>query len=77
MCQSKLQHPPPGMPRAYDSFSLPGGREFDELNLPGDGAFDHHSYGVGNLIASLNCMLRVVLIPDGLLNHGRHDRDKL
>ena len=27
--KSKLQHPPPGIPRAFDVFSCPGGREFD------------------------------------------------
>ena len=36
-------------PRAFDPFSCPGGR-----------AFDHHSWGVGNLIASLNVILRVM-----------------
>ena len=38
---------PPGIPWAFDAFSCPGGREFD-----------HHSWGVGNLIASLDVMLR-------------------
>ena len=38
---------PSGIPRAFDAFSCPGGREFD-----------HHSWGVGNLIASLDVMLR-------------------
>ena len=42
---------PPGIPRAFDAFSCPWGR-----------AFDHHSYGVGNLIASLDFMLQVTLI---------------
>ena len=42
--KSKFQHPPP---RAFDAFSCLGGREFD-----------HHSQGVGNLIASLDVMLR-------------------
>ena len=45
--KSKLQHPPPGIRRAFDAFTCPGGREFD-----------HHSFGVGNLIASLDVMLR-------------------
>ena len=36
----------------------------------GGRAFDHHSQGVGNLITSLNFILRVVLIPCGLINHG-------
>ena len=47
------------MPGAFDAFSCRGGREFD-----------HHSKGVGNLIASLDVMLRVALIPRGLINHG-------
>ena len=38
---------PPGTPRTFDAFSCPGGREFD-----------HHSLGVGNLIASLDVLLR-------------------
>ena len=38
-----LNIPPPGIPRAFDVFSFPGGREFDELSLPGGGAFDHYS----------------------------------
>ena len=43
---------PPGIPRAFDAFSYPEGR-----------AFDHHSLGVGNLIVSLDLVLRVALIP--------------
>ena len=42
------------------------GREFDELILPWGRAFDHYSQGVGNLIVSLDFILRVALIP----NHG-------
>ena len=38
--------PPPGIPRAFDAFSCPGGREFDHLSLPGGGAFD--LYGPAN-----------------------------
>ena len=38
-----LPPPPPGIPRAFDVFSCPGGREFDELSLPLGGAFDHYS----------------------------------
>ena len=41
--KSKLKHHPPGIPRAFDVFSCPGGREFDELSLPGGGEFDHYS----------------------------------
>ena len=54
---------PLGIPQAFDVFSCPGGREFDELSLPRGGAFDHYSQGVGNLIANLDSMLRVMLIP--------------
>ena len=50
---------PPPPPRAFDAFSCPRGR-----------GFDHHSKGVGNLITSLDIMLRVALIPRGLINHG-------
>ena len=32
--------------------------------------------GVGKLIASLDFMLRVALIPRGLINHGRDGGDK-
>ena len=38
-----LNIPPPGIPRAFDVFSCPGGREFDKLSLPRGGAFDHYS----------------------------------
>ena len=37
------------------------------LVFPGR-AFDHYSLGVGNLIASLDFMLRVTLIPRGVIN---------
>ena len=69
--------PVPGIPGAFDTFSCLGGREFDELSPPGGRAFDHHSQRVGNLIASLDFMLRVTLIPCGLINYGREGRDKL
>ena len=53
--KSKLQHapPPPGIPRAFDTFAVPGRREFDYQSLPGGGEFDPHALGVGNL----NCTL--------------------
>ena len=35
--------PPPGIPRAFDTFAVPGRREFDYQSLP----------GVGNLIPML------------------------
>ena len=38
-----LNIPPPGIPRAFDVFSCPRGREFDELSFPGGGEFDHYS----------------------------------
>ena len=45
--KSKLQHPPPpppqGIPQAFDTFGVPGRREFDHQSLPG-------GQGVGNLI---------------------------
>ena len=45
--KSNLQHPPPpppqGIPQAFDTFGIPGRREFDYQSLPGD-------QGVGNLI---------------------------
>ena len=40
------------------------------ISLPGGRAFDHYSLGEGNLIVSLDFMLRVVLIPRGVINHG-------
>ena len=57
---------PPGISRAFDASSCPGGREFD-----------YHSYGVGNLTANLDFMLRVALILRGSINHGRDSGDKL
>ena len=57
---------PPGIPRAFDAFSCSVGR-----------AFDHHSLGVRNLIANIDVMLRVALIPRGLINHGGDGGDKL
>ena len=45
--------PPPGIPWAFDTFAVPGSREFDYQSLPGGGEFDPHALGVGNL----NCTL--------------------
>ena len=50
--KSKLQHPP-GISRAFDTFAVPGRREFDYQLPPGGGEFDPHALGVGNL----NCIL--------------------
>ena len=41
--------PPPGIPRAFDTFAVPGRRKFDYQSLPGGGEFDPHALGVGNL----------------------------
>ena len=54
--KSKLQHAPPGIPRAFDTFALPGRREFDYQSLPGGGEFDPHALGVGNLNCTLDFM---------------------
>ena len=49
--QIEAQHdpPPPGKPREFDTFAVPGRREFDYQSLPGGGEFDLHALGVGNL----------------------------
>ena len=58
--------PPPGIRRIF----LPG-RGGIWLTWSSRGrAFDHYSLGVGNLIACLDFMLRVALIPRGVINHG-------
>ena len=43
--KSKLQHAPPGIPRAFDTFAVPGRREFDHQSLPGGGEFDPTLWG--------------------------------
>ena len=48
--------PPPGIPRAFDTFAVPGRREFDHQSLPGGGEFDPHSLGMGNLNSTLDFM---------------------
>ena len=47
---------PPGIPRAFDTFAVPGRREFDYQSLPGGGEFDPHALRVGNLNCTLNFM---------------------
>ena len=42
-------HPPPVIRRAFDTFAVPGRREFAFQSLPGGGKFDPHALGVGNL----------------------------
>ena len=41
--------PPPRVPRVFDTFAVPGRREFDYQSLPGGGEFDPHVLGVGDL----------------------------
>ena len=48
--------PPPGIPRAFDTFAVPGRREFDYQCLPGGGEFDPYALGVGNLNCTLDFM---------------------
>ena len=43
--------PPPGIPRAFDTFAVAGRREFDYQSLQGGGEFDSRALGVGNLKA--------------------------
>ena len=53
----KLQHPPPpGIPRAFGTFAVPGRREFDYQSPPGGGEFDPHALGVRNLNCTLDSM---------------------
>ena len=52
------QYPPPGIPRAFDTFAAPGRREFNYQSLPGGGEFDPHALGGGRGGgANLNCTL--------------------
>ena len=48
--------PTPGIPRAFDTFAVPGRREFDYLSLPGGGEFDPNALGVGNLNCTFDFM---------------------
>ena len=44
------QYPPPphpGIPRALDTFAVPGRREFNYQSLPGGGEFDPYALGGG------------------------------
>ena len=54
--KSKLQHAPRGISRAFDTFAVPGWREFDYQTLPGGGEFDPHALGMGNLNCTLDFM---------------------
>ena len=53
--------PPPGIPRAFDTFAVPGRREFDCQSLPGGGEFDPHALGVGNLNCNLYLAWRAIM----------------
>ena len=44
---------PPGIPRAFDTFAVPGRREFDYQSLLGGGEFDPNALGVGNFRPSI------------------------
>ena len=44
------------IPRAFDTFAVPGRREFDYQNLPGGGEFDPHVLEEGNLNCTLDFM---------------------
>ena len=57
--KSKVEHPPGGIPRAFDALVVPGG-----------GEFDHYTYGVGNLSSNLDLVLHVPVSERGLINHG-------
>ena len=54
--QSFDMRPPPAIPRAFDTFAVPGRREFDFQSLPGGGEFDPHALGVGDLNCTLDFM---------------------
>ena len=58
LCISQIEASPcpPGIPRAFDTFAVPGRREFDYQSLPGGGEFDPHALGVGNLNSTLDFM---------------------
>ena len=46
LCISQIEAstcpPPPGIPQAFDTFAVPGRREFDHQSLPGGGEFELH-----------------------------------
>ena len=49
---------PPGIPWAFDTFAVPGRREFDYQSIPGGEElnFDPQALGVGNLNCTLDFM---------------------
>ena len=73
--------PPRAYPGHLTSFPAREGGNLINLVFPGQ-AFDHYLLGVGNLIASLDFMLRVVLIPRGVIKSWRrqafmHSKQKI
>ena len=40
--QIEASTPPPGIPWTFDTFAVPGRREFDHQSLPGGGEFELH-----------------------------------
>ena len=72
LCISQIEastSPPLAYPGHLTSFPAREGGNLINLVFPGR-AFDRYSWGVGNLIASLDFMLRVALIPRGAINHS-------
>ena len=58
--------PPSGIPRKFDTFAVPGRREFDYQSLSWGGEFDPHALGVGNV----NCTLDSCEISGVANYHG-------
>ena len=54
--QIEASTPPPGIPWTFDTFAVPGRREFDHQSLPGGGEFDPKELGLGNLNCTLDFM---------------------
>ena len=67
--KSKLKHAPPACPRHLTSFPAQEGGNLINLVFPGAGIWSL-LIGGGNLIASLDLMLRVALIPRGAINRS-------
>ena len=66
--KSKLKHPPRAYPGHLTSFTAREGGN-DELGLPGAGHLITTQV-VGNLTARLDFMLRVALMPRGVISHA-------
>ena len=56
LVKSKLQHAPPGIPWAFDTFAVRGGENLIIRVFQGGGEFDPHALGVANLNCTLNFM---------------------